>query len=1038
MGLKTLINNLKSKDHGFSDYISFLIVLPILLIVIVGGSYVSQSIRVMGTIDHALQIVSVNMTQNGALTTQGQDQLIAYIEKSGLDKSKIYLNATTTPQSYGSRGLEATIGYDFDLKAPGSSGVIWHKYYEQSLPIAQSQLIPGSGADNSGSVSISSVFAGIQGGTASGGSTSGSGASIQATSLTMTSNSTSPTANASVILSGKVYVGSNTAPAGTQIALNGGGVRQTVSTDSSGNYTANVAFSSQGSVTLQATSGVASASVTINVQPSIPATITLQVPTTIQIGNSFNITGQVVDTSGNIVADDTVVTISSSNTADIPPTNVNTKYGSFSHAVTKITSLDSFTITATAGSVSATESVNVIPGRPESITLNVSPATVSAGSTITFSGKVLGPYGTPPAPSTPVKIISGTNVVDTMPSSVTDNQGNFSMTATLTKAGSHVFYAETTDSINSPTITAVVTSSTPYKVNNLSQTPNPLNSGANLAISGFVSDQYDNPISSGTTLLITSSALPENVSTVIQNGNFNTHVTIQEPGIQTLTVANSSTNPLAGGNFTVTVLATSAFTLTPEQNLYTVKAGQSIGSVGFILKDSNGQPVVGKTVKFTETPQGDSLITPLTAVTDASGRVQTTVGTLIKAGTHTLMATLSDDPDVIGTVGITVNPGAPAIMLSTVAPSTTQVYTDANPVPLPIVFGTVTDSYANPVFGANLTVSGGYGGNVSGSTNGNGYYTLAIKPTNIGGPFALSFAVTSSFGNYNTIQGSLKVTASVVVPVDKVLAGTVIAGQTGTMPNMATSNPNGIGVGRSAALQYWTGGGSSVFLKPQKGYYDGIDTWSYNNEPNLVPGNIANGVSIFGVTGTFKGAPPTHGSQSWTTPGTYYWTVPLGVSGVLGIATGGGGGGGYGNYGYSTVNPGCAGGGGGGTTINMITVTPGQVLTITVGSGGTTNVGVGSGNGFEALGSPGATSSIDSLSAGGGQGGGKHGSWGSLDPAYGGAGGGYGGTGGTGATGSYGPAYGGVGMAGYGNGGTGYYGAGQCTSGGPGRVVITW
>jgi len=640
------------------------------------------------------------------------------------------------------------------------------------------------------------------------------------------------------MISGKAYIGSNTAPAGTQIALNGGGVRQTVSADSSGNYTANVAFSSQGSVTLQATSGVASASVTINVQPSVPTTITLQAPTTIQIGNSFNVLGKVVDASGSIVADDTVVTISSSNTADIPTTNVKTKYGSFSYTVTKITSLDSFTITAKAGSVSATESVDVIPGKPESVTLNASPPTVSAGSTVTFSGKVLGPYGTPPAKDTPVKIISGTNVVDTMPSGVTDDQGNFSMTATLTKAGSHVFYAQTTDSINSPTVTVAVTSSTPYKVNNLSQTPNPLNSGANLAISGSVSDQYDNPINSGT-IIITSSALPDNVSTVVQSGTFNTHVTMQTPGIQTLTVANSSANPLAGGSFTVAVLATSAFTLTPEQDLYTVSAGQSVGTVGFTLKDSNGQRVAGKTVNFTETPQGDSLITPLTTVTDASGRVQTTVGTLIKAGTHTLMATLADDPDVIGTVCITVNPGAPAIILSTVAPSKTEQWTAANPVPLPIISGTVTDSYANPINGASVTVSGGYGANVSGTTDPNGYYAIAVKPITIGGPYALSFTVTSTSGNYSTIQGNVTVTAPMVVPIANVLEGTTIAGQTGTLVNK---------VGSGTVI---TPGTTDKAIP--KGYFGGaLADGKVIGDPDLISSNIRNGVNIFGTTGNLE------------------------------------------------------------------------------------------------------------------------------------------------------------------------------------------
>ena len=82
-----------------------------------------------------------------------------------------------------------------------------------------------------------------------------------------------------------------------------------------------------------------------------------------------------------------------------------------------------------------------------------------------------------------------------------------------------------------------------------------------------------------------------------------------------------------------------------------------------------------------------------------------------------------------------------------------------------------------------MTISGGYGASVFGTTDVNGYYVLSIKPINIGGPFALSFAVTSAYGNYNTIQSNLTVTAPLVVPVDKVLAGITIAGQTGTMVN---------------------------------------------------------------------------------------------------------------------------------------------------------------------------------------------------------------------------------------------------------------
>lgn len=165
-------------------------------------------------------------------------------------------------------------------------------------------------------------------------------------------------------------------------------------------------------------------------------------------------------------------------------------------------------------------------------------------------------------------------------------------------------------------------------------------------------------------------------------------------------------------------------------------------------------------------------------------------------------------------------------------------------------FHSYFDSYANPINGATITVSGGFGASVSGLTGTNGYFAISITPTNVGGPYTLSYSVTSSYGNLNVNQNTLTVTAPIVVPTDKVLEGTTIAGQTGTMPNMSVRNPNGIGVGRSAALGYWTGGGSTVYLKPQTGYYDGVDTWTYFNDPNLVPSNIISGETILGVTGT--------------------------------------------------------------------------------------------------------------------------------------------------------------------------------------------
>ncbi|WP_370511572.1 beta strand repeat-containing protein, partial [Flavobacterium sp. ZT3R18] len=93
-----------------------------------------------------------------------------------------------------------------------------------------------------------------------------------------------------------------------------------------------------------------------------------------------------------------------------------------------------------------------------------------------------------------------------------------------------------------------------------------------------------------------------------------------------------------------------------------------------------------------------------------------------------------------------------------------------------------------------------------------------------------------------------------------------------------------------------------------------------------------------------------------TTPGSNTWTVPCGVTSITIEAWGGGGAGGA-----ATINPsGGSGGGGGGYSTDIITVSPGQVISYTVGAGGTGGTGDG-GNGI--------TTTILSLIANGGGGG---------------------------------------------------------------------
>jgi len=171
---------------------------------------------------------------------------------------------------------------------------------------------------------------------------------------------------------------------------------------------------------------------------------------------------------------------------------------------------------------------------------------------------------------------------------------------------------------------------------------------------------------------------------------------------------------------------------------------------------------------------------------------------------------------------------------------------------------------------------------------------------------------------------------------------------------------------------------------------------------------------------------PVPGGETYTTPGTYSWTAPTGVTSVSVLAVGAGGGG------MSAAGGnGPAGGGGGGGGLgwkNSIAVIPGQTYTVVVGAGGPAiayNGTPSTGNGGQSY-----FISAGTVAGNGGAGGTPSGGAGGVGGTYVGDGGGQGGQGGTSSN-NEGTAGGGGGAAGYaGNGGNGAdSGTGNVTSG---------
>lgn len=153
---------------------------------------------------------------------------------------------------------------------------------------------------------------------------------------------------------------------------------------------------------------------------------------------------------------------------------------------------------------------------------------------------------------------------------------------------------------------------------------------------------------------------------------------------------------------------------------------------------------------------------------------------------------------------------------------------------------------------------------------------------------------------------------------------------------------------------------------------------------------IRGGVRVIGSTGISANnriATTNSGAYSYTTPGTYYFTVPTGVTSVQVTTVGGGGGGQAGNGNYSGSGGAGAGGAAGTSVTQTLTVTAGAVLTVVVGAGGAGGVAYVSGgtsaNG--AAGSAGGDSYIatyGATNAAGGAGGNKATSAGNFPGAY--------------------------------------------------------
>lgn len=734
-----------------NDYVALAIATPLAIMTFLGGATLLEATSAQAALHTAAGIADRSMVADGCLTPNALTALDATISAAHMNPKYLQFTGTTAGRSYGTTGINVGLTYNLGLTFPGTQWQLLNTRIHAQVSGDQSQYVPYDGATTAcaSSSQVSGVFAGDS---VTGGSM-GSTVSLpsEPTGITESVTPTTTPVGSPVTIAGVVSGASGPMP-GISVAINLGAEGEThATTNAQGLYTATMTPTATGSVPVGVTSGSVTASKTLTVVAAQPSAIVLTVPPSVTVDQAFTITGIVTTANGNAVADGTSVTVSASNRAFAAQT-ANTVGGQFTVDIPGgVAQAGTVTITASAGSASTTASLLVNPGAPQSVTLSASPTRVAAGSSVTLSGVVEGPGGTPPAKGTSVAIGSSTDPQDSFPILSTNSSGDFAGSTTLTLAGTQSLTA-TAGTAQSRPIAITVTSGAPYTLSNLSANPSAVNQGATTIIEGQVLDAYGNPEPANTVVTLTSSAWPSAVTTeTSSDGMFSAPVTFAHAGDQTVTVNSGA----ASGSVSVLVNPQGAYVIQAAQSGTTLTAGQST-TVTWTMTDSQGQPVEGKILHFAASPTSGVTLSATSATTNSAGQATLTM-TDTQAGTLEVTASANG---VTGTAVWTVQAGSPAILADpTIAPSVAQSTSDGGTV-YPALTGLVEDAYGNPIPSASLSATGGWDASatVTGTTASDGTFSLPLTPETVGGPYTPSLTVSDSHGRHTFTPGQATLT----------------------------------------------------------------------------------------------------------------------------------------------------------------------------------------------------------------------------------------------------------------------------------------
>ncbi|AKJ05176.1 hypothetical protein ATI61_102243 [Archangium gephyra] len=270
-------------------------------------------------------------------------------------------------------------------------------------------------------------------------------------------------------------------------------------------------------------------SAVIRLLPGAPLNIRdLMAPSSMVVGSRFNVCGQVTDAYGNLVADDTAVTVNGEATT--------TKTGAFCAPLTAPTKTGPFTLTIRTGAVTVSQTVQARSGPAAVINDVTVPASVTVGSGFNVCGAVADTYGNAVTDGTAVTV-GGV--------ATTTKTGAFCAQVTApTRPGTLDIGIQTgTLSLSKST---QVFSGAPAVINNVTA-PASAVAASRFNVCGAVADTYGNAVTDGTAVTVGG------VATTTRTGSFCAQVTAPTKAgaftvvIQSGTVSLSRSIQVSGG-----------------------------------------------------------------------------------------------------------------------------------------------------------------------------------------------------------------------------------------------------------------------------------------------------------------------------------------------------------------------------------------------------------------------------------------------------------------------------------------------------------